>query len=67
MEVQGKTSPLVFQALSYFGKDGVTQGMISRLGSLLTAKDKAELKANLHHAPAWLQTVVKQIVAQGED
>lgn len=67
MEVQGKTSPLVFQALSYFGKDGVTQGMISRLRSLLTAKDKGELKANLHRAPAWLQTVVKQIVAQGKD
>ena len=48
-------SPLVFQALSYFGKDGVTQGMISRLRSLLTAKDKADLKSNLHHAPAWLQ------------
>ena len=47
MEVQGKTSPLVFQALSYFGKEGVTKGMISRLRSLLTAKDKAELKANL--------------------
>ena len=67
MEVQGKASPLVFQALSYFGKEGVTQRMISRLRSLLTAKDKAELKANLHHAPAWLQTVVKQIATQGKD
>jgi len=67
MEVQGKTSPLVFQALSYFGKNGITQGMISRLRSLLTAKDKADLKANLHRAPTWLQTVVKQIVAQGKD
>jgi hypothetical protein len=67
MDVQGKTSPLVFQALGYFGKEGVTQGMISRLRSLLTTKDKAKLKANLHHAPAWLQTVVKQIVAQGKD
>ena len=67
MDVQGKTSPLVFQALSYFGKDGVTQGMIARLRSLLTAKDKAELKANLHHAPAWLKTVLKQILVQGKD
>jgi hypothetical protein len=67
MEVQGKTSPLVFQALSYFGKEGVTQRMISRLRSLLTAKDKSELKANLHHAPAWLQTVVNQIIVQGKD
>jgi len=63
MDVQGKTSALVFQALSYFGKEGITQGMISRLRSLLTAGDKAELKANLHHAPAWLQTVVKRIVS----
>jgi len=67
MEVQGKTSPLVFQALSYFGKDGVTQEMIKRLRSLLTAKDKVELKANLHHAPAWLQTVLRQIIGQGKD
>ena len=62
MEVQGKTTPLVFQALSHFGKERVTHRMISRLQSTLTANDKAELKANLHHAPAWLQTVVKQIV-----
>ena len=67
MEVQGKTSPLVFQALSYFGKDGVTQEMISRLRSLLTTKDKAELKTNLHQAPAWLQTVLKQIIPQGKN
>jgi hypothetical protein len=67
MEVQGKPSPLVFQALSYFGKDGVTQGMISRLRSLLTSKDTVELKANLHHAPAWLQTVLTQIIGQGKN
>ena len=67
MEVQGETSLLVLQALSHFGKDGVTQRMISRLQSILTANDKAELKANLHHAPAWLQTVVKQIVCQEKD
>ena len=67
MDVQGKTSPLVFQALSHFGKEGVTHAMISRLRSILTANDKAELRANLHHAPAWLQTIVKQIVHQEKD
>jgi len=67
MDVQGETSSLVFQALSYFGKDGVTQGMVSRLRSLLITKDKAEPKANLHHAPAWLKTVLKQILVQGKD
>jgi hypothetical protein len=67
MEVQGKTTPLVFQALSHFGKEGVTQEMISRLRSTLTATDKAELRANLHHASAWLQRVVRGIVGQEKD
>lgn len=67
MEVQGKTSPLVLQALRHFGKKGVTPVMISRLQSLLTEKDKAELKANLRHAPAWMQPGLRQIVGQRRD
>lgn len=62
MELQGKTSPLVLQALRHFGKDGVTPAMISRLRTLLSEKDKAELKANLCHAPAWMQAGLRQIV-----
>jgi len=67
MEVQGKTSPLVLQALRHFGKEGVTPVMISRLQSLLTEKDKAELKANLRHAPAWMEPGLRQIVGQRRD
>lgn len=62
MEVQGKTSALVLQALHYFGKDKVTPKMISRLKSLLSKKDKTELKNNLGHAPAWMQPGLMQIV-----
>jgi hypothetical protein len=62
MEVQGKTSPLVLQALRHFGKGKVTPAMISRLRSLLNEKEKTELKANRHHAPAWMEPGLKQIV-----
>ena len=39
----------------------------ARLQSLLTEKDKAELKANLRHAPAWMQAGLMQIVGQRRD
>ena len=62
MEVQGRTSALVLQALRYFGKDKVTPKMISHLKSLLSKKDKSELKNNLDHAPAWMQLGLMRIV-----
>ena len=62
MDIQGKTSALVLQALRYFGKDKVTPKMISRLKSLLTKKDKTELKNNIRHAPAWMQPGLRLIV-----
>lgn len=38
--------------------------MISRLRTSLTEKDKAELKANLCHAPAWMEPGLSQIIGQ---
>lgn len=38
----------------------------ARLQSLLTEKDKAELQANLRHAPAWMQAGLMQMLAKGE-
>jgi len=67
MEVHGGTSALVLQALRYFGKDKVTPKMISHLKSLLSKKDKTELKNNLGHAPAWMQPGLKQIVGSQDN
>ena len=62
MNVRGRTAPLVFQALRYLGREGVTPEVIERLRSKLSERDKAELNRNLHHATAWMKGVVQQIV-----
>jgi len=62
MNVRGRTAPLVFQALRYLGREGVTSEVIERLRSTLSKRDKAELKRNLRQATAWMKGVVQQIV-----
>lgn len=62
MDVRGQVSPLVFQALRYLGKDGVTPQVISRLSRILPLKEKNELKRNIPHAPVWMKTVLEEII-----
>ena len=65
MDIRGRISPLVFQALRYLGKDGITQQAISRLISMIPRKDKAELKRNLRYATSWMKPILEQII-EGE-
>ena len=67
MDVSGRVSPLVFQALRYLGKDGMTPKVIARLNSILTVKDRNELKRNLHRTPAWMKPVLEKIIAGRRD
>lgn len=62
MDVRGQVSPLVFQALRYLGKKGMTPQVTARLTSLLKAKEKNELKRNLHRAAAWMKPVLEKII-----
>lgn len=62
MNVKGKICPLLFQALRYFGKNGVTSDMISYLNSRLLQKDKTEVNRNICYAPAWMKPILKQII-----
>lgn len=62
MDVRGQVSPLVFQALRYLGKKGMTPQVTARLTSLLKAKEKNELKRNLPHAAAWMKPVLEKII-----
>ena len=43
MDVRGQLAPLVFQALRYLRRSGVTPEVIDRLRLTLSRKDKAEL------------------------
>lgn len=67
MDVKGKVSPLVFQALRYLGKNGVTPQVISRLTALLQPKDKRELKRNISLAAAWMKPVLEEIIEGKKD
>jgi hypothetical protein len=65
MDVPGRVSALVLQALRYLGKDGVTPEMIARLRTMLHKQDKAELAQALFQAPAWMKPVLQQIIDKG--
>jgi hypothetical protein len=65
MDVQGRVSALVLQALRYVGKDGVTADMVARLRRVLSKRDRAELAQTLSQAPAWMKPVLQQIIDKG--
>lgn len=65
MDVRGRISPLVFQALRYMGKDGIAPQAISRLTSLIPRKDKAELRRNLRLASSWMKPILERIIEGG--
>jgi len=64
MDVRGRMVPLVFQALRYMGRNGITHQVISRLRSSLSEKDKAELKHSFRYATAWMKPVLEQIASK---
>jgi hypothetical protein len=63
MDVGGRMAPLIFQALRHLGRSGVTPEAVQRLRSALSAKDKAELRANIGYAPAWMIPVIEQVLS----
>ena len=62
MDVRGRVSPLIFQALKYLGKKGMTPKVIARLNSSLTDQEKNELKRNIPRAVAWMRPVLEEVV-----
>ncbi len=62
MDVEGRVSALVLQALRYVGKGGVTPEKIARLRAVLHKRDRADLVRALAHAPAWMKPVLQQII-----
>jgi hypothetical protein len=64
MAVTGRVAPLVFQALRYLGRNGVSEKDISHLNRLLKKKDKQELRRNLINAPGWMRPVLLSIAGE---
>jgi hypothetical protein len=67
MDVRGRLAPLVFQALRYLRRSGVTPEVIGRLRSTLSRDDKAELTRGLRYTAAWMKPVIEQIAGKEAD
>ena len=59
----GTTTGMVFQALRYFGRDGIDDTVMQRLRDLLSARDKNALMRNVVQMPDWMNPVIDQIAA----
>lgn len=64
MNVTGRLTPHVFQALRYLRANGVTPYVIARLRRVLEPKDKADLVRNLRRAPGWMKPILEQIAQE---
>lgn len=56
----------VLQALDFVGKDGVTDAVVRRLRSKLSAADKRRLLKASRYAAGWVADAVKLVVAENE-
>jgi RNA-binding protein YhbY len=52
---------LVIQALKALGKDQITDSVITRLQSILTAEEKITMLSEAKTATAWIYDYIKQI------
>jgi hypothetical protein len=66
MDVSGPLAPLIFQALRYLGKEGITPTVIRRLRAVLKPGDKADLKRNSRYAAAWMKPVLDAIAQEDQ-
>lgn len=57
----GNTSGMVFQALRYFGKDGIENETIEKIRSALTEQDKRQILRDYRKTPIWMHNICKRI------
>lgn len=59
-----RMSGIVFQALRYLGKDGVTTSALDKISKALNDGDKKNLTTDSLKAPAWMRDPVQYIAAR---
>jgi len=61
MDVRGKLAPLVFQAIKYLGKDGITPEVIARLRRVMNRRDRSDTVKSIDLAPVWMKPAIEEI------
>jgi predicted transcriptional regulator of viral defense system len=63
MATAGKASGIVFQALSYIGKENIDETVIDKIKNKLSDSDKKTLKKDVDFCPDWMRPLVTKIVS----
>lgn len=59
MAVAGTISGIVFQALRYYGQDGVDEQTLTTIRRQLSTEDLARLETDIIYAPAWVAQILR--------
>lgn len=66
LALAGRSSGVVAQALRDLGKDRVTPDVIRHLRNQLNKKARRQLAEDLHHVPAWMRPLFKELSSDYE-
>jgi hypothetical protein len=61
MQLAGRISGLVFEALREIGKEHIEARIIERLKATLTFNQKRKVLNDLREAPAWMHTIIREV------
>jgi hypothetical protein len=61
MQLAGRLSGLVFEALREIGKEHVTEHTIQQLKKTLKKEDKGKVLKDLPQAPAWMHPIIRAV------
>lgn len=67
MQLAGKISGLVFEALREIGKEHLTDQHITTLQNTLTREQKGKVLYDLREAPAWMHPHIREITKEWSD
>jgi hypothetical protein len=65
LAASSEVSRTVIEALRYLGRRNIDAAVIRRLQQTLGSGDKAALRSDRIHAPAWMQTILSEIAGIG--
>ena len=67
MQLAGRISGLVFEALRHLGLRHIDEDVIQRLAQNLTFDQKWKLRSDLPHAPAWMHPFIRSITTESDN
>jgi hypothetical protein len=67
MQLAGRISGLVFEALREIGKEHIEARIIERLKATLTFNQKRKVLNDLREAPAWMHTIIREVTRDSAD